>query len=142
FTLLGVRAVLGRATLEPGDGRPAAVIGYRLWQRRFGGDPSIVGKAIVLRGKALTVTGVMPAEFGGLSRGVANDLWISTDAWFDVLKGGHRYNRGDQFEFILRLKPGVSAEAAAAQLDASIRGPGKRKPAGEGPRGTVLQAQF
>jgi len=142
FTLLGVRAVVGRASLEPRDGRPAVVIGYRLWQRRFGGDPDIVGKTIVLGGKALTVTGVMPAEFGGLARGVANDIWVSTDAWFDVLERGYRYNRGDQFEFILRLKPGVNAEVAAAQLDTSIRGPGKRKPAPAGARGTMLEADF
>jgi predicted permease len=142
FSLLGVHAVLGRASLEPRDGRPAAVIGYRLWQRRFGGDPGIVGKSIVLSGKALTVTGVMPAEFGGLSRGIANDLWVSTDAWFDVLARGSRYNRGDQFEFIVRLQPGTRAEAAAAQLDASIRGAGKRKPAPAGTRGTALEAQF
>src|SRR5260370_41743836 len=81
FSLLGVRVVLGRASLEPRDGRPSVVLGYRLWRRRFGGDPGIVGKSIVLRGKALTVTGGMPAEFGGLARGGANDLWVSTDAW-------------------------------------------------------------
>jgi predicted permease len=142
FSLLGVRAAFGRTTFEARDGRPGTVIGYRLWQRRFGGDPDIVGKTVVLSGKALTVTGVMPAEFGGLSRGVANDLWVSTDSWFDVFERANRQNRSDQFEFILRLKPGMSAEAAAAQLDASIRGPGKRKPAAASARGTVLTEEF
>ena len=142
FSLLGVRAVLGRASFQARDGRPATVIGYRLWQRHFGGDPDVIGKAVVLSGKALTVTGVMPAEFGGSSSGVANDLWVSTDAWFDVLERGYRHGRGDQFEFILRLKPGVSEEAVAAQLDASIRGSGKRKPAAAGTRGTVLTADW
>lgn len=124
FTLLGVRAVLGRASLEPSAGRPAAVLGWRLWQRRFGGDPEIVGKSIVFDGKALNVTGVLPAEFGGLERGVANDIWVSTDAWFDVLSRGDRNDRGDQFEIILRLRPGINADTVAARLDASIRGPG------------------
>ena len=142
FSLLGVRAALGRASFDAHGGRPAAVIGWRLWQRRFGRDPAIVGKTIILDGKALSVAGVMPVEFGGLERGVANDIWVSTDTWFDVLKRGDRQSRYDQFEMVLRLKPGVSAEAAAAQLDASIRGPGRRKPAPAGARGTVLEAQF
>lgn len=142
FSLLGVKAIVGRASVEPVMGRPAAVLGWRLWQRRFGGDPAIAGKTIVLGGKALTAAGVLPAEFGGLTRGVANDIWVSTDAWFDVLERGSRRAQGDQFEMILRLKAGVNPEAAQAQLDASIRGPGKRKPAPAGSPGTMLEAPF
>lgn len=142
FSLLGVRAILGRASLDPGDGRPAAVLGWRLWQRRFGGDAAVLGKTIMLSGKALTVAGIMPREFGGLARGVANDIWVSTDAWFDVLGRGSRRNRGDQFEFVARLKPGERAEAVAARLDASIRRPEARKAAPAGVQGTVLTAPF
>jgi putative ABC transport system permease protein len=142
FPLVGVRAALGRASFDTSDGRPAAILGWRLWQRRFGGDPAIVGKTIVFSGKALTVAGVMPSEFGGLRRGLSYDVWVSTDAWFDVLERGSRRSRGDQFEFVTRLQPGITAAAAADRLDAGIRGPGKRKPAPAARRGTHLQARY
>ena len=63
FDFLGVKAALGRATVETMAGRPGAVLGDRLWHRRFGSDPQIVGKTIVLNGQAMVVNGVMPAQF-------------------------------------------------------------------------------
>lgn len=143
FSMLGVKAAVGRANLEPIEGRPAVVLGYRLWQRRFGGNPGIIGQSILLHQKAFVVTGVTPAAFTGLVRGVANDVWVSTDAWFEAL--GWRYERRRrswQFEMIARLKPAVSPEGAAAQLDAVIRGPDKHKPAPRGVAGTTLTASF
>ena len=143
FSLLGVRASLGRASVEEIGGRPAAVLGYRLWQRRFGGDPQIVGKTILLSQEAFHVSGVMPAEFTGLMRGVATDVWVSTDAWFDVLGNrAERQQRSGQFEIVARLRPGTSRESASAQLDAAIRGEGKRKPAPAGAAGIVLKQSF
>jgi putative ABC transport system permease protein len=143
FSFLGVQAALGRATVDPAAGRPGAVLGHRLWQRRFGGDPYIAGKTIRLNGQAFAVTGVMPAQFTGLERGVANDVWMSMDAWFDVLGNTfEKRGRSGQFEFVARLKPGVTQERAAALLDAAIRGPGKHKPAPAGVQGTRLEARF
>lgn len=143
FTFLGVQAALGRATVEQEGGRPGVVIGYRLWQRRFGGDPHTVGKTILLSRQAFVVTGIMTAQFGGLVRGVSNDVWISMDSWFDVLGNKEeKKGRNGQFEFVTRLEPGVRPERAAAQLDAVIRGPGKHKPAPGGSKGTFLEASF
>jgi predicted permease len=144
FSLLGVRAALGRASLAPLDGRPAVVLGYHTWKRLFGGDERIIGRAIALDNNvAFTVAGVMPAEFTGLVRGILNDVWVSTDAWFDDLRRrGDRTDRRGQFEIVGRLKPGVSFSSAAAQLDAAVRGEGKRKPAPSGVAGTSLQARF
>lgn len=142
FSLLGVHAVAGQASFDTPDGRPATVLGWRLWQRRFGGDTGMIGKTVLLSGKALTVAGVMPREFGGLGLGSNTDLWVSTDAWFDVLQRGTRKSRGDQFEIVARLKPGASADVVAARLDAAIRGPGIRKQAPAGIRGTILESQF
>ena len=88
------------------------------------------------------MTGVLPAEFTGLGRGVVNDIWVSTDGWFGVL--GNREERLPQvhvFEMVARLKPGVTPERAAAQLDAAIRGQGKWKPAPSGAPGTSLDAR-
>ena len=77
FSVLGVRAQLGIATVDDAEGRPRAVIGHRLWQQRFGGSPQIVGKTILLNKKAVLVAGVMPAEFIGLNRGVTTDVWVN-----------------------------------------------------------------
>lgn len=143
FTFLGVRAELGRAAVDPAAGRPGAVLGHRLWQRRFGADPKVVGQTVLLNGKAFTVAGVMPAQFTGLERGVVNDVWVSMDAWFDVL--GNTYEkrgRSGQFEFVARLQPGVTPQRAGALLDAVIRGPGKHKPAPAGSTGTWLEGRF
>jgi predicted permease len=143
FSLLGVRAMLGRASVDAEAGRPRAVLGYRLWQRRFGGDPNLAGKTILADGEAFVVAAVMPEEFTGLARGVTTDVWVSTDAWFTVLgRRGDQRSRSGQFEIVARLRPGVTAQRAAAQLDAAIRGAGKHKPAPAGTTGTVLEAEF
>jgi len=143
FSVLGVRAELGVASVEAAEGRPQAVLGHRLWQRRFGGDPQIIGKTILLNQKALRVAGVMPAQFTGLGRGVVTDIWLSTDAWFTVFGNrGDQQSRNGQFYLVARLKPGVSAPHAAAVLDAAIRGEGKHKPAPAGATGTYLESKF
>src|SRR2546425_166859 len=63
FVIMGVPPLLGRAIL-PGDGEPGAtpvaVLGYRFWQRQFGGDPRVVGQQLRLNDKVRTVVGVMP----------------------------------------------------------------------------------
>lgn len=145
FSFIGVQPALGKASLDAVAGRQSVVLGHRLWQRRFGGDPDIIGRTILLNSKAFRVSAVMPAEFTGLARLVVNDAWVSTDAWFDVLgRRSERTERGPNgdFEIIARLKPGVSAASAAAAFDAAIRGPGKRKPAPKGISGTSLELEF
>jgi predicted permease len=143
FKFLGVRAELGRATVDSAAGRPGFVMGHRLWLRRFGGDPQVIGKTVLINGKALVVNGVMPAEFTGLERAVAIDVFVGMDTWFDVL--GHaeeKQGRNGQFESVARLKPGVTPARAGALLDAAIRGPGKHKPAPAGSAGTWLEGRF
>jgi len=143
FRFLGVKAALGRAAVDSTAGRPGFVMGHRLWLRRFGADPQVVGKTVLLNGQALVVNGVMPANFTGLERVVAIDVFVGMDTWFDVL--GHseeKRGRSGQFEFVARLKPGVTPERAAAVLDAAIRGPGKHKPAPARSAGTWLEGRF
>jgi predicted permease len=143
FSVLGVRAQLGVATVEEAAGRPSVVLGRRLWERRFGGDPQIVGKTILLNQKAFRVAGVMPAEFGGLERGAGTDVWIGMDAWFHVFGAAEEESaRNGQIEMVARLKPGVSAAHAAAVLDAAIRGQGKHRPAPAGSLGTLLESNY
>ena len=118
-------------------------MGYQLWQRRFGGDPQLVGKTILLNGKAFLVAGIVPREFVGLNRGIATDIWMNADAWFTVFGiRGDQQSRGGQFQMFARLNPGVSAVRAGAVLDAAIRGEGKHKPAPAGDPGTLLTAAY
>jgi predicted permease len=143
FPVLGVHAELGAASMEAAEGRPQAVLGHKLWQKRFGGDPQIVGKTILLNQKAFQVAGVMPREFVGLARGVVTDVWLSTAAWFTVLGNrGDQQSRNGQFYLVGRLKPGVTAPHAAAVLDAAIRGEGKHKRAPAGATGTSLESKY
>src|SRR5919106_450534 len=66
FDVMGVPALLGRTTRAE-DAQPAAapvvVLGYRFWQRQFGGDPGVIGRELHLNGKVRTVIGVMPKRF-------------------------------------------------------------------------------
>lgn len=75
--VLGVTPVAGRAFLdiEDEEGAPlVAVLGHALWRERFGGDPALVGRDVVLNGRPVTVVGVAPAGFRGLT-GQA-ELWV------------------------------------------------------------------
>src|ERR1043165_1320464 len=62
FDLLGVPAMLGRTFVPDDDrlGTHVVLLSYSLWQRRFGSDPSVIGRAITLNGESYTVIGVMP----------------------------------------------------------------------------------
>src|SRR5918999_1893697 len=74
--ILGVRPVLGRSFLpeEDQDGRDYVVLlGYGLWQRRFGGDSSVVGRTITINGRPHVIAGVMPPRFNFPERGEA---WV------------------------------------------------------------------
>jgi putative ABC transport system permease protein len=144
FSLLGVRALLGQATVNTApDGRPQAVISHWLWRQRFGGDSRIVGRTVMLSGKPFTVAGVMPSPFGASPKGFSSDVLIAADALFDVL--GNRSEREEAngaFVIIARLPAGANPLAVAARLDPPIRGPGAHKSAPAGSWGTRLQASF
>lgn len=104
FDFLGVAPLLGR-TITKEDGRasapPVFVMSYRLWQHEFAGDPSLLGRSFTLRGTPLTLVGIMPPRFNAFNA----SLWT---AFHDNEAGG---------SLIGRLKPGVSVQAAAADLD-------------------------
>ncbi len=127
FDVLGVRAARGRVftdTDDEADAAPIAVISHSLWQRRFGGDPSIVGRTITLGGQAFTVAGIAPEKFTGMITGLAPDMWIPIRACAQAVQDKDllesRGNRG--LLLIGRLKDGVSVEQAQASFDAVARG--------------------
>jgi putative ABC transport system permease protein len=112
FRLLGVEPRLGRlfgSDESRMPGPPVAVLSEGLWQRRFGGDPNVLGRTIRLDGQPFTIIGVAPAGFRGLL-GQA-DVWrpITTDDPGDLSGAfSHSYHQ------VARRKPGITVEAAAA----------------------------
>ncbi|HEV3469189.1 MAG TPA: ABC transporter permease [Pyrinomonadaceae bacterium] len=116
FDLLGVRPAHGRAFRE-GEDEPGAaavaVLGHGLWQRRFGGDPKVVGREVTLNGESYTVVGVLPADFQ-FARVGSTDLWtgLRPTPNFATPRYMHWLN------VVARLRPGVTMEAARARLDA------------------------
>ena len=116
---LGVSPALGRG-LAPDDdlpGRPkAAWLGHGLWQRRFGGDPAIVGRSVRIDGESVEVRGVMPE---GFSFPDGSELWISLAFGRDELET----QRGAHYlQVVGRLRP----EREVASVDAELRGLAER----------------
>ena len=115
--LLGVQPILGRAMLERDDeaGSPEVVmLGHGYWQRRFGGDPSVVGRQIMVDGTAREIIGVLPQGFWFMD--VSHDLVLPIR--FERSKV---HLAGYNFPAIGRLRPGISIEAAAADVARMIK---------------------
>ncbi|HVT95906.1 MAG TPA: ABC transporter permease, partial [Acidobacteriaceae bacterium] len=121
FVELGTRPAVGRV-LDPGnDGSaqdaPAVVLSYGLWQRRFGGDPNVVGRVIHLNGSPVTIAGVTPFSFASLG-GQNPDLWLPIAqqpyiiAHSTVLKDWAQ----SSVQMWGKLAPGVSITAAAQEM--------------------------
>ena len=114
LAMFGVPAQLGRVYL-PSDARTdIVVLGERSWRTRFGSDPSIVGRVVMLSGRPFEVLGVMPRGFrGARPAGFFSDFWIPIDL---PKMGSMMHDRGKvAFQIAARLKPGViPAQAQAA----------------------------
>ncbi len=106
FDFLGVAPLLGRG-INIDDGKPGAppvfVMSYKLWMKRFSGDPAILGRSFVLNGTPTTLVGIMPKRF--TKRGA--DLWVAAD----LDPTSDRY-----FLFQGRMKPGVTLKQVEADL--------------------------
>ena len=118
FPLLGAEPALGRIFLpeedSPGAAR-VAVLSQGLWQRRFGGERSAVGRDVLLNGEHYTVAGVMPADFEFAYPNV--DLWIPVAFTPEQLND----HANHYLEVVARLKPGVTVEQARADLNVVAR---------------------
>ncbi len=117
FSALGREARLGRTFLPDEDqfGHDQAVIlSHALWQRRFGGDPQIVNRTIILDGTATTVVGVMPADFHFPDK--ETEIWRPLALSPELLTEN---NRGSHFlNVIARLRPGVTLLQAQSEMNA------------------------
>ena len=111
--LLGIAPELGRNFLpeenQPGRDREA-ILTHALWKSRFAGDPNVIGRSIALDSEALTVVGVLPADFQ-----LGRPVDVLTPLSMDLTKGqNQRGNHGNQV--MGKLRPGVSVKAAGAEL--------------------------
>ena len=127
FSLLGVTPIKGRLFVpeeEIGrDAHPVAVLSEPAWRTMFGGDAAIVGRQVVLNGRAYTIVGVAPAAFRGIIPIVQPALWIPLTQWSDARPGnvkGFENRDNNSMSVIARLKPGVTSKAARARMDALI----------------------
>jgi putative ABC transport system permease protein len=116
FSLLGADAVAGRALL-PKDDTPGndhvVVLSYGLWQRRFGGDRSLVGQNLTLNGESYTVVGILPRSFLFPVRDAEMAIPLALGA------DQRRADRGDHFlRSVARLQPGMHVEQAQTELSA------------------------
>ena len=107
-----------------------AVLSHDAWQRRFGSDPSIVGRSIMLNGHPFTVAGVAEAGFRGLRPEVAADLWIPMTTWSHIVGEPGRLTSDEHWvTTYAELNPGVSLEQAQAMIASSFAA--LQPPAGE-----------
>ncbi|MDB4878104.1 MAG: permease [Gemmatimonadetes bacterium] len=119
FDVLGVRPLVGR-TFSAGEdaiGAPKVVLlSYGFWQRQFGGDRAVVGRAVTLDGTAATIIGVLPESFQFARQGGAQ-IWVPID------RGKvQREQRGNHWlNVVARLKPNATAATAAQDLSAIMR---------------------
>ena len=112
FEVLGVKPILGRSLLPSSAneraGAPEVVLGYDLWQNRFGADQSIVGKTTQINRHTYTIVGVAPRGFQGCKSGLRTELWIPLGMDRQVWGSTRIDDRGVSWLNVLGvLRPGV-----------------------------------
>ncbi|HEY2546564.1 MAG TPA: ABC transporter permease [Candidatus Acidoferrum sp.] len=113
FDVLGVQPVLGRPFTAEEDAAKAklVVLSYALWQRRFGGNPAVLGRSILMDDEATTVVGVMPRGF--FFPDAACEYWVPASFTAEDLARRTRHN----LEVVARMKPGITRERAQHDMD-------------------------
>jgi len=120
FAQLGVRAAAGRTILPADDDRsavPVAVLSYAVWQRRFGGDPSAIGRAIAIEERSYEIVGVADRTFTGVEPGRPTDVWVPYAAYDPAAFGSAGYS---WFRIFGRLHDGTEPQAAQAVMQAAF----------------------
>ncbi|HUA87111.1 MAG TPA: ABC transporter permease [Bryobacteraceae bacterium] len=124
FGVLGVKAMRGRV-LGPGDdttrgGEPVAVITAECWQRRFAGDPNVVGRKIKINGMDYTIVGIAPPGFHGTEIVFTPEVFVPLAMQAQIEPGNSWLDNRDTRNLMVigRLKPGVTMPQAQAELNA------------------------
>jgi predicted permease len=144
FNVLGVKPILGRGFLPEEDqtpgSHPVAVLSYACWQHRFAGDPSIVGRTILLNNHTFTIIGVAPKGFIGTEVAYAPEFWTPMMMAKEIEPGSTWLDRRDSDNLFMigRMKPGVTRARAKAGLDAITLQLAREYPAENEGRGITL----
>jgi putative ABC transport system permease protein len=140
FSVLGIKPFLGRFFSEADEpalrDTPTVVLSYRLWQRRFGGDPGIVGRTIELSGHPPTVLGIGPPDFGGLERLNPAEVWYPSENYRADYERDERF-----FSVVGRLKPTASVKQAQAEAETIFRRLDLRDTASHAPLRALVQTE-
>ena len=120
LTLLGTTPVLGR-NFVPEEEQPAkaavALVSHGLWQRRYSGDPRLIGQAIIIDGKSYTVIGILPEWLK--QPGITLGNLSGPDVWIPVVPAASEQNRNfANMRMLARLKPGLTLAQAKTEVDA------------------------
>jgi predicted permease len=123
FGVLGVPLFLGRGFLAEEDQvpnrNPVMIVGYALWQRRFGSDPALVGRTVTVNNQPMTVVGIAPPQYSGMMRGLASEIWVPAMMKPALDPSGElALSRQSKWVTMVgRLKPGTTIEQARARFD-------------------------
>ena len=122
FDVLGVTPYRGRLLTAADDvikgGHPVVVLGYGFWQRRFGGEDSVLGKTVRINNSLMTVIGVTPREFFGVNVGRNPQIYVPLAMKAEITPTWDRYDDrvAHYLHIIGRLKPGMTIEQAMPSL--------------------------
>jgi putative ABC transport system permease protein len=122
FQVLGVRSMLGRTLLESDDriknGSPVAVLSYAYWKTRFAGSPDVLNQTLLVNGQPFTIVGVAAPGFSSAISGFKPKVFVPIAMQTAVMPGRDDFskNRSKWLNIVARLKPGVSAATAQAQM--------------------------
>ena len=120
FPLIGIQPLLGRGFLpheETYGNHRVVILSHELWQRRFGGDTSIIGQSLTLGAEPYVVIGVMPPGTISPDGARSRDLWMPLAFTPQELRQRHAHN----YSVYARLKPGVTLQRARAEINTIAR---------------------
>jgi putative ABC transport system permease protein len=126
FITLGVQPLAGRLFRPEEDdpnSTPVAAVSYEVWQQLFGGDPAIIGRAVRFEEGSYTVVGILPP---GFNLPFAADVWVPLQLNFETVPLEQRAQ--NRYDFVARLRPGVSLREADVELKGIARSLEKEYP--------------
>jgi predicted permease len=126
FDVLGVSAFRGRTFRSEDQTAPGAnpvlILSYGYWQRRFGGNPAVLGSRLIVNGWPYTVIGVTPPDFMGTKVGAATDLWVPVTMQAQLMRRESLLSRDAWWLLVIgRIKPGVSFTQAQANFNVTLQ---------------------
>jgi predicted permease len=118
FRVARLSMVMGAGFSDSEEKAPVVVLSERLWKRRFNSDKGMIGKTVILSGRAFTVTGVAPAAFHSIDQIINAEFWVPLGMTPELAASlpPHDSREYHWLSVIGRVRPGVSREQVAAQL--------------------------